>query len=54
MKLSEMTDREILVHLVYRIRGIERRLDIKDKRAWALTVVLIGAVCSAIVALLLR
>jgi len=54
MKLSEMTDREILVHLVYRIRGIERRLDIKDKRAWALAIVLVGAACSAVVALLLK
>jgi len=54
MKLSEMTDRQILIHLVYRVRNIERRLDTRDKRAWALTVVLVGAACSAVVALLLK
>ena len=54
MKLSDLTDRQILIHLVYRVRGIEKRLDIRDKRAWGLTIVLVGGAVSAIVALLIR
>jgi hypothetical protein len=54
MKLSDLTDRQILIHLVYRVHGIEKRLGIRDKRVWGLTIVLVGGVASAIVALLIK
>ena len=43
MKLAEMSDREILVHLVHRVYGIEKRLDNHLKHVWALVMALVVA-----------
>jgi hypothetical protein len=54
MKLSEMSDREILVHLVYRVRGIEKRLDNHLRHVWALAMGLLAIAGAAVVALLIK
>lgn len=61
MKLSELTDRQIIVHIVYKIRElkradarIEERLDNHLKHVWAVVIALVGITGAAIVALLIK
>ena len=61
MKLSELTDRQILIHLVHRVRGlkqadarIEKRLDNHLKHVWALVMAVVAIAGAAVVALLFK
>jgi len=54
MKLSELTDRQILIHLVHRVRGVEKRLDNHLKHVWALVMTLIAIAGAAVIALLFK
>lgn len=54
MKLSELTDRQILVHLVHRVNGIEKRLDNRLKHVWTLVMALVGIAGAAVIALLFK
>ena len=54
MMLSDMNDREILVHLVHKVCGIEKRLDNHLRHVWALVMALIAIAGAAVIALLFK
>ncbi|KKM08621.1 hypothetical protein LCGC14_1723520 [marine sediment metagenome] len=53
MKLSNLTDRQILIHLVHRVCGVEKRLDNHLNHMFKLAITLVGIVGSLIVALII-
>ncbi len=61
MKLSEMTDRQILIHLIHKVHGQDEKLKHIDKKlsnhlvhVWALVAVLVGVIAAAVCSLLIR